>query len=73
MWNDIKKFFATTNWKALLFAVGIQWIFSLMIWSFLFAGIIGWVVPHLVCMLVNMAVFIVAYVWFARRYPLRLR
>jgi hypothetical protein len=71
MWNNIKNFIATTNWQGLLFAVVVQWAFTFLVWSQLFGSLIGWSVPGIIRMVVNLGVFMVAYVWFARRFPLR--
>jgi hypothetical protein len=66
MWNDIKKFLAATNWKALVFAVVVQLTFTFLVWDLLFAHTIGWLVPYIIRMVVNLVVFIVAYVGFDR-------
>jgi hypothetical protein len=70
MWNDIKKFFATTNWKALVFAAVAQWMFFVVVWCQLFHVIFSWgIVGTIIRAAVDVGVFIMAYVWFAERYP----
>ena len=71
MWNDIKNFFAGFNWKALLFAMVAQWLFAFAVWGWLFGALIGWYVPSLLRMVIDMGIFIVAYVWAAKHFPLR--
>lgn len=70
MWNDIKNFLASINWMAILLATVAQWLFIFAVWGLFFSAILHWSVPSILRTLVDMGVFVVVYVWAARKFPM---